>query len=293
MKPLRWLPLATFALVGCDMLAEVPSDPSVISSVDYAAVSGDPAIELDKHAFPLPPGKNDQVFGISPDADEQAVLRSEYGSQIGSGYVTGEALPQPIAFPHYTHAQVLGMECQYCHSEARKSKHSGIPPVQSCMGCHQWVKTGEPEIKKLTEYWKAGEGDTFKKQAYVGGLSDAELAKVAEGHKETLPWKKVHDIPDFVHFAHKPHIRAGVDCTECHGQMQLQGMKEPVQVGVDHATGEPIMEEHVVNVVVRETTMQMGWCIDCHSQHPSVDKNYGDQAEIRRAELKDCWTCHK
>lgn len=225
---------ALLALAGCDM----------------HQVSGDTAIDLDSHAFPLPPD-----FDGAP-------------THIGSGYVTGNALEQPIPFSHYTHAQTLGMECQYCHSEARKSKHSGIPPLQTCMGCHQWVKTDSPNIQKLASYWQNGEG-------------------------EPVQWKKVHDIPDFVHFAHKPHIRGGVECTECHGQMQLQGMPEPVHVGVDHSTGDPIIKDMVVNVVIRETTMQMGWCIDCHASHPSIDKNYGDKADLRRAELKDCWTCHK
>ena len=27
--------------------------------------------------------------------------------------------------------------------------------------------------------------------------------------------------------------------------------------------------------------------------HESIDKNYGVNAELRRAELKDCYTCHK
>jgi predicted CXXCH cytochrome family protein len=37
----------------------------------------------------------------------------------------------------------------------------------------------------------------------------------------------------------------------------------------------------------------MGWCLDCHAQHESIDENYGVNAELRRAELKDCYTCHK
>jgi hypothetical protein len=217
---------------------------------DMAWVAGDPAIELETHAFPLPPS----VDGAK--------------TQIGSGYITGEALEQPIPFSHYKHAQMLGIDCQYCHSEARKSKHSGIPPVQTCMGCHQWVKTDSPDIQMVASYWNGGSG-------------------------EPIQWKKVHDIADFVHFAHKPHIRGGVDCTECHGQMQLQGMPERIHVGVDHATGDSIFTDMVVNVAIRETTMQMGWCIDCHASHPSIDKNYGEKADLRRAELKDCWTCHK
>lgn len=243
-------------------------------------VSGDPAIELDTHAFPLPP-------------DFSAEAGAPVETQISSGYVTGRALPQPVRFPHYTHAQVLGMDCQYCHSEARKSKHSGVPPVQTCMGCHQWVKTDAAEIQKLTAYWEQGNGPTLLKASTGGTLSDEELATLEETNAMPVPWQKVHDIPDFVHFAHKPHIRAGVDCTECHGQIQLQGMKEKVQVGIDHESGDPIFEEHVVNVMIRETTMQMGWCIDCHSNHPSIDENYGEKADLRRAELKDCWTCHK
>lgn len=101
-------------------------------------VTGDPAIEVETHAFPLPPD-----FDGAP-------------TQIGSGYVTGKALEQPIPFSHYRHAQVLGMDCQYCHSEARKSKHSGIPPLQTCMGCHQYVRTDKPDIQKLSSYWKIG-----------------------------------------------------------------------------------------------------------------------------------------
>ncbi|MFK7928837.1 MAG: cytochrome c3 family protein [Myxococcota bacterium] len=267
---------------------------STVGCLTVEDVSGDPAILLDEHAFPLPPSNDAFVFPVSPTVeDRQSVIDAEIETQIGSGYVTGVALEQPIQFPHYTHAQVLGMECQYCHSEARKSKHSGIPPLQSCMGCHKWVKTDQPEIKKLTAIWNEAKGDTHMKSAYSASMSDEDKKVVSQGQVDSIEWNKVHDIPDFVHFAHKPHIRAGVNCTECHGQMQLQGMKENVMVGVNHTTGENEYEEAVVNVVIRETTMQMGWCLDCHASHPSVDANYGDKANLRRAELKDCWTCHK
>ena len=200
-------------------------------------ITHDPNIPLDTHAFPLPPDYGDQETHIS------------------SGMVTGFAPEQPIPFTHYRHATELGMDCQYCHSEARKSRHSGVPPLQTCMGCHSWVKKDSPHIQKLTEYWKNGEGE--------------------------LPpqWSKVHDIPDFVHFAHKPHIRAGVDCTECHGDKIAEKGK------FENGTTNHVMS--------REKTLQMGFCLDCHANHPTVDKNYGEKADLRRAELKDCWTCHK
>lgn len=216
--------------------------------------------------------------------------------QLGAGMVDGIGLTQPIAFPHYTHVTGLNMQCEYCHQAARKSIHGGVPQTETCMNCHTKVKTDSPEIKKLTQFYK---------------------------NDEPTPWNKVHDVPDFVHFAHNRHVQAGVDCTECHGQMGLQGQSvtwtESVFMeahcadasgehaeGADKASCEAVEGQewkgagtHAVErngvrwPVVRETTMQMGWCLDCHGSHPSIDKNYGEKANLRRAELKDCWTCHK
>ena len=154
-------------------------------------------------------------------------------------------LAQPIQFPHNTHVQKLGMDCQYCHSSARKGANAGVPSTQLCMGCHEVVPTeGRPELVKLKEYWADGKG-------------------------EPIPWAKVHDIPDHAYFPHKPHVRAGVQCSECHGAVEEMGVAQ------------------------RVSSLQMGWCLDCHAQHDSIDTNYGEKAELRRAELKDCYTCHK
>lgn len=185
--------------------------------------------------------------------------------QFATGIPTGEALEQPIQFPHYTHVTTLNMQCEFCHSEARKSIHAGVPPTQTCMNCHKYVKTERPEIVKLKGYYDRG---------------------------EPIPWQKVHDLPDYVHFSHKRHVRAGVNCTECHGQVGLQGQPQPVPTYDEsgNVSGEDLA---VTEVMVRETSLQMGWCLDCHGSHPSIDENYGDAAELRRAELKDCWTCHK
>lgn len=188
---------------------------------------------------------------------------------LGSGAVTGTGPEQPIAFPHYTHVIENGMQCEYCHQAARRSIHGGVPQTATCMNCHTYVGKDKPAVKKLQEYWDA---------------------------KEPIPWKKVHDAPDFVHFSHKRHVKAGVDCTECHGQMGLQGRDlvgwtEPDTS--DDAHHAPHEGPKGPVTVIRETTMQMGWCLDCHATHPSIETNYGELANLRRAELKDCWTCHK
>ncbi|MCB9681352.1 MAG: cytochrome c3 family protein [Alphaproteobacteria bacterium] len=183
---------------------------------------------------------------------------------LGAGAITGTGPEQPIAFPHYRHVTVAGMQCEYCHAVARKSIHAGVPQTATCMNCHTYVLKDSPEIQKVKGYYDAG---------------------------EPIPWVKVHDIPDFVNFAHDRHVRAGVDCTECHGQVGLQGQVTNWTEVDDN--GERVDKSGVRWPMVRETTMQMGWCLDCHATHPSVDKNYGEKATLRRAELKDCWTCHK
>lgn len=134
---------------------------------------------------------------------------------------------QPIKFSHVNHVQRVKMECQYCHWNVDKAAYAAIPEVETCMGCHKYVKTDSPEIKKLTEYHAKG---------------------------EPVPWVKVHVMADYVRFNHKRHVKAGVNCQECHGQV-------PNMVAVE-----------------RVSSMKMGWCISCHR-----DKG----ASI------DCATCHK
>lgn len=164
---------------------------------------------------------------------------------VAVGQPPDAAPEQPIAFPHDRHVSVLGIDCQYCHSGARKGIHAGIPPTQVCMGCHNLVSTeGRPELDKLKGFFANGTG-------------------------EPIPWVKVHDLPDFVYFSHKRHVLGGLQCQECHGEVQN------------------------MTVAQRVAPLTMGWCLDCHAQHENIDKNYGVKAELRRAELKDCWTCHK
>jgi c(7)-type cytochrome triheme protein len=74
--------------------------------------------------------------------------------------------------------------------------------------------------------------------------------------QKPVPWQKVNQLPRFVHFSHQPHLAAGLNCERCHGD--VGHMRQTTQV----------------------VTMDMGWCITCHSSQPA-----GDQ-------LKNCEVCH-
>lgn len=145
----------------------------------------------------------------------------------------GHKPEQPINFSHITHVQKNQMDCQFCHWNVAKGPYASIPEVETCMGCHTWVKGQTPEqqaeIAKIQKYWVNG-GDTSK--------------------SDPIPWVKVHVMPDHVKFNHKRHVKAGVSCQSCHGQV-------------------PEME-----VVERVSSMKMGWCISCHREAgTSIDCN--------------------
>src|SRR5499426_2558490 len=62
---------------------------------------------------------------------------------------------QPIFFSHVIHAGAFKIDCQYCHSGARRSATAGLPSVARCMGCHKIVAAqGNPEVQKLHGFWE-------------------------------------------------------------------------------------------------------------------------------------------
>src|SRR2546428_263174 len=101
---------------------------------------------------------------------------------------------QPITFPHSLHVQTYKMDCQYCHSDARRSEYAGLPSVARCMGCHKIAGAALPEVKKLADYYARG---------------------------EPIPWVRVNKLPEFTYFPHKAHLRANVKCQTCLGLATL------------------------------------------------------------------------
>ncbi len=52
-----------------------------------------------------------------------------------------------------------------------------------------------------------------------------ELAPPMQYDKwKSIPWVRIHKLPEYVHFPHMRHVNAGVTCQMCHGQ--IQGMAQ-------------------------------------------------------------------
>jgi len=104
----------------------------------------------------------------------------------------GYAPIQPVPFSHALHNGQLGIDCRYCHSYVEKSGFANLPTAQTCMNCHDQVKTTSPLLAVV-------------RQSYATG--------------QPVPWVEVHRVPDFAYFNHSIHIARGVSCVECHGQI--------------------------------------------------------------------------
>lgn len=154
------------------------------------------------------------------------------GALVTIGTASGDAVQQPIPFPHDIHAGTNQIPCMYCHWSADKSVDAGIPAVEVCAGCHipggvPMVAADSPGVRILTTYWN---------------------------EERTIPWVRIHDLPDHAHFPHFVHVNAEeLECQDCHGQ--VEAMAE----------------------ITLQQDLRMGWCLQCHQER-----------QVRT----DCFVCH-
>lgn len=129
------------------------------------------------------------------------------------GYGTDEPHEQPVQFDHRHHVKDLGIDCRYCHTSVEQSATAGIPPTQLCLGCHAQVWNKSPLLDPVRAWY----------------MND-----------QPIPWKRVHNLPDFAYFNHSAHVNKGVGCVSCHGRVDEMPAVEQV------------------------APLTMGWCLDCH-----------------------------
>jgi len=119
----------------------------------------------------------------------------------------GYAPEQPVPFSHELHAGKLGMSCVYCHSNVERSPHAAVPDTQTCMNCHQTIKSNSPLLSLVRESFDKG---------------------------TPVEWKRVHRLPDYAFFNHAQHVNRGVGCVSCHGQineMPVVVHEKPLSMG--------------------------------------------------------------
>ena len=186
------------------------------------------------------------------------LYRSSYITDADHAYV------QPVPFSHAHHAGQLGIDCRYCHTSVEDSSFAGVPPTKTCMNCHQEIWFGSPTLEPVRASFKSG---------------------------ESIPWRRIHNLPQFVYFDHSIHVNKGVGCASCHGRVDEMPFTYQAE------------------------SLLMKWCVDCHRnpapnlrprdkvvdmawQPPSDDPNLGAELMKRYRvrtpdELMSCSTCHR
>jgi len=127
----------------------------------------------------------------------------------------GYAPRQPVPYSHNLHAGQLGIDCRYCHNTVEVANKAAIPPTQTCMNCHTQIHKESRNLEAL-------------RVSYDTGMS--------------VPWVRVHDLPDYAYFSHSAHVTRGVSCVECHGRVDK------------------------MDVVYQDQPLSMGWCLNCHRE---------------------------
>ena len=200
-------------------------------------------------------------------------LKFVFDSLMGVGVTTNYQPTQPIEFSHKIHAGQNGIDCNYCHTSARKSKHSGIPSANVCMNCHTYINEGA--VSGTAEIQKIYDAIGF----------DPETRTYIEGYEEKpIEWIRIHNLPDHAYFNHSQHVVAGkLECQECHG---------------------PVEE---MDVLYQYSELTMGWCIECHREtevqmegnnyythlHQQLKEKYkGEKITVDKMGGLECSKCH-
>jgi Cytochrome c7 and related cytochrome c len=134
---------------------------------------------------------------------------------VRSPLFTGQSDPieQPLQFDHRHHVADVGIDCRFCHLTVETAASAGYPPTEVCMSCHGQIWNQSPLLAPV-------------RASYFTGRA--------------LPWRRVHQLPDFVYFNHSIHVNKGVGCVTCHGRVDQ-------------------MPE-----VLQSAPLTMSWCLECH-----------------------------
>ncbi len=205
-----------------------------------------------------------------------------YGFFMQVGIDQGYAPIQPIHFSHKIHAGDNQIDCNFCHSSARKSKHSGIPSLNVCMSCHENIYEYNGEVDLAEGYTKEFYDAEIQKLYDAVGWNAEE--RTYSGEEQPVKWVRIHNLPDLAYFNHSQHVTvAGLDCQTCHG---------------------PVEE---MEILYQYSPLTMGWCIDCHRTtdvdlkgneyyekiHAELSKKYGvERLTAAQMGALECGKCH-
>jgi hypothetical protein len=147
---------------------------------------------MDRFVFPRWANKTVPLVGALLGAAPLYVIGLVWYGASPTTVAVGYEPHQPVPYSHALHAGELGLDCRYCHTTVEKAAMAAIPPTETCMNCHQRVRTTSVKLEPIRQSAATG---------------------------EPVEWIKVHDLPDYVYFNHSAHVTRGIGCVSCHGRI--------------------------------------------------------------------------
>ncbi len=173
----------------------------------------------------------------------------------------GVVKDQPVPFSHKRHVGGVGIDCRYCHTTVENEAFAGIPSTGTCMNCHSELFTDFAILEPVRTSFRTG---------------------------NSLEWTRINDLPDHVYFNHSIHIRKGVGCVSCHGQVdEMARMAKTETLAMEFCLD--CHRDPAKNIMPREHVFDMKWKTDEDRETlgKRLVKEYNIQSKM------DCYACHR
>ena len=206
---------------------------------------------------------------------------------IAFGRQQGYQPDQPIAFSHEMHAGIQGIDCQYCHDTARRSKYASIPAANTCMNCHKAIEKGSQfgtqEITKIfasigydpstdkyiPDYDKLSNDEIkaiYTKWIADNYLKERELTTLDRRGERTVR-EQWDEISSSLTNELKEKISGPIEWTRIHMVPDHVFFSHEQHVSIGQVECQQCHGKvEQMEVVYQYSPLSMGWCINCHRE---------------------------
>jgi cytochrome c2 len=216
---------------------------------------------------------------------------------------------QPVNFSHKIHAGVNKIDCQYCHSSARQSKHSAIPGTNTCMNCHAAIKkgtiSGTSEITKIFasigfdpitgkyiqdyENWSEQQIEELYRKWIGQEYMAANSATALDENGQITVDNQWEGIVKALKNDSNGKIQGPIEWVRIHNLADHAYFNHAQHVTVGKIECQKCHGKiQEMDVVYQYSTLGMGWCITCHreTEVQFKDNAYYQQYARYHEELK-------
>jgi len=206
---------------------------------------------------------------------------------IAFGRQQGYSPEQPIKFSHATHAGLQGINCQYCHDGARRSKHAVIPAANTCMNCHKAIEKGSQfgtqEITKIfasigydpstdkyiKDYDKLSNEEI--KAIYTKWIAESYMKEknitVLDRHGTRTVNEQWEEISKSLTNELKDSIAGPIEWTRIHMLPDHVYFNHSQHVTIGKIECQQCHGKvQEMDVMYQYAPLSMGWCVNCHRQ---------------------------